>query len=184
MPRMTKEQIDAEIVDRASAIFARHGFRHTSLQQIADEVGYSKAGLLHRFPNKEMIYRAAVAEALRRSTRLLSATSGIAPGLERDRLLIEALLDTAWELPGTAAFLGASVSSDPEPDPEMLEAGVALAEAFGIDFSAFDDERMARVIAATAGLQAAAESATRADRRREWRPHIMRAALDALGHHG
>jgi hypothetical protein len=38
MPRPTKSEIDAEIIDRAAGLFARYGFENTSLQQIADAV--------------------------------------------------------------------------------------------------------------------------------------------------
>ena len=38
MPKPTKADLEADILDRASALFARHGFENTSLQQIADAV--------------------------------------------------------------------------------------------------------------------------------------------------
>ena len=91
MPRQSREQADAEIVDRASALFARHGFAHTSLQQVADEVGYSKAGLLYRFPSKDAIYRAAVCSAQERTASLVERTAGLPAGVDRDRALVEAL---------------------------------------------------------------------------------------------
>lgn len=59
--RPTPAEIDADIVETAAALFATHGFDHTSLQQVADAVGYSKTGLLHRFPSKDALLRAAAA---------------------------------------------------------------------------------------------------------------------------
>ncbi|QWC91292.1 TetR/AcrR family transcriptional regulator [Cupriavidus metallidurans] len=56
----TKSEINADIIDRAATLFARHGFDHASLQQIANAVNYSKAGLLHHFSSKMAIYSAAV----------------------------------------------------------------------------------------------------------------------------
>ena len=58
--RPTRQEIDDEIVERAAALFARYGFQETSLQRIADAVGYSKTGLLHRFPTKEALQDAVI----------------------------------------------------------------------------------------------------------------------------
>lgn len=185
MPRQSKEEINAEIVDRASALFAQHGYRHTSLQQVADAVGYSKAGLLHRFSSKEAIWAAAVRSALARTTTLAAATAGIAQGAERDRALVDALLDAAIEWPGTAAFLQSVVTSDPSGvTDELAKAGAALVGAFGLDADDVSDQALVRLISATAGLQAAAAAAARLGRTELWRPHIVATAMDALGHSG
>ncbi|WP_199725699.1 helix-turn-helix domain-containing protein [Nocardiopsis sp. Huas11] len=61
MVEPTSEQIDAQIVDRAAGLFARHGFENTSVQQIADATGYSKAGVLRRFVTKDASSDAAIA---------------------------------------------------------------------------------------------------------------------------
>jgi AcrR family transcriptional regulator len=60
--RQSAAEIDHAILDVAAGIFAVHGFTHTSVQQIADAVGYSKPGLLHRFGSKEALHRAVLAE--------------------------------------------------------------------------------------------------------------------------
>ena len=44
--RQSAAEIDHAILDVAAGMFATHGFAHTSVQQIADAVGYSKPGLL------------------------------------------------------------------------------------------------------------------------------------------
>ncbi|MGJ9424185.1 TetR/AcrR family transcriptional regulator [Aeromicrobium sp. CF3.5] len=185
MPRQSKEEIDAEIVDSASALFAQHGYRHTSLQQVADATGYSKAGLLHRFSSKEAIYDAAVRSALVRTTALAADTAGIAQGAERDRVLVDALLDASVDWPGTAAFLQSVVTSDPQgASDELSQAGAALVGAFGLDANNVSDEALVRLIIATAGLQASASAAARLGRTEAWRPHIVATAMEALGHSG
>lgn len=184
MVRQSREQIDAEIVDRACALFARHGYQHTSLQQVANEVGYSKAGLLHRFSSKEAIYRAALTAAQEKTDALLARISGYAEGAERDLALVEAILETTWEWPGVAAFLF-SASHDPDvAGRELTEAGVAMAGAFGLDAEHFSEDRLIRMISASTGLHLAALQAARLERRREWRPLIVATAMDALGHGG
>lgn len=59
--RPTPEQLDAAILDTAAEVFARHGFAGTSVQQVADAVGYSKTGLLRRFPSKQALYDGVLA---------------------------------------------------------------------------------------------------------------------------
>ncbi|WP_380167865.1 TetR/AcrR family transcriptional regulator [Jannaschia sp. R86511] len=58
--RPSADEIDAAILDTAAEVFARHGFAGTSVQQVADAVGYSKTGLLRRFPSKQALYDAVV----------------------------------------------------------------------------------------------------------------------------
>lgn len=52
-----------EILSAAARQFAGVGFKGTSLQAIADEVGCSKAALLYHFPSKDAILTALVAPA-------------------------------------------------------------------------------------------------------------------------
>src|SRR3954447_23588621 len=60
--RQSSAEIDHAILDVAAGIFATYGFQHASVQQIADAVGYSKPGLLHRFGSKEALHRAVLNE--------------------------------------------------------------------------------------------------------------------------
>lgn len=61
MPRLSPEQTRQEIIDAAAGLFATAGFRGTSLQRIADEVGYSKSALLYHFSSKVEILRELIA---------------------------------------------------------------------------------------------------------------------------
>ncbi len=47
----------AAILEAALDIFSTHGFRGTSLDQIADRAGLSKPNLLYYFPSKDSIHR-------------------------------------------------------------------------------------------------------------------------------
>src|SRR5471032_3025289 len=89
MPRLTKTEIDAEIIDRAAGLFAKDGFEHTSLQQIADAVKYSKADLLHHYPSKKSIYDQVLITCLDQMRALLAKVDGIPVGRERDLAVVE-----------------------------------------------------------------------------------------------
>lgn len=53
-----------QIVDVARRLFAHHGYRGTSLNMIAAEVGISKAAIYHHFPDKETLYRKMVSKGM------------------------------------------------------------------------------------------------------------------------
>lgn len=80
--RPSPDEIDAVILDTAAEVFARHGFAGTSVQQVADAVGYSKTGLLRRFPSKQALYDAVVdhitqaLQAVRRQTHARDGDRG------------------------------------------------------------------------------------------------------------
>ncbi len=63
MARMTPETHD-EILATAARRFAFAGYKGTSLQDIARDVGCSKAAVLYHFPNKEAILTELMAPAL------------------------------------------------------------------------------------------------------------------------
>jgi AcrR family transcriptional regulator len=46
-----------EILTAALDVIARHGYRHTSVRELADAVGLSQAGLLHYFSSKEELFQ-------------------------------------------------------------------------------------------------------------------------------
>jgi len=182
MLRHTKTQIDAGIVDRAAALFARHDFAHTSLQQIADAVGYSKAGLLHHFPSKQAIYDAVIAALRTHAEELLEGVKALPAGIERDRAVIEASIDFAFERPGISAF-GNRIAISPDPANETLNAiGFLMYEALSIDLQNLQMERLVRVTSAFAGLGITAGIAEQSKLSKEWRGLIIDAAMDALGH--
>lgn len=184
MARPTRTEIDAEIVDRAATLFARHGYANTPLQRIADVVGYSKAGLLHHFPTKKAIYRAAVAASRDQAIALLVRVEEVPAGAGRDRIVMEAAVDATFAWPGVSA-LGLSLIGGDEPDdPNLAEIGLMWLRALSIDPEETDDERMIRAVSAAAGLTVSALGAVRVGLTREWRGFIVATAMSTLGHGG
>lgn len=49
----------AEILDAANRVFAKHGYRNTDVQQIADELGIGKGTIYRYFDTKEKLFLAA-----------------------------------------------------------------------------------------------------------------------------
>ena len=76
--RQSPAEIDHAILDVAAGLFATHGYAHTSVQQVADAVGYSKPGLLHRFGSKEALHRAVLAEVTETVQKVVGHATRIA----------------------------------------------------------------------------------------------------------
>ena len=80
MRRLTRAEIDAEILDCAAGVFARHGFARATIQQIADALKYSKAGLLHHYPSKQALFDAVMAKHEAQTSDRLDHARTFAPG--------------------------------------------------------------------------------------------------------
>lgn len=95
--RPTREQIDARILDVAAGLFATSGLEGTSVQQVADAVGYSKTGLLHRFGSKQGLHDAVLAEAER---VLRAALADVSARSARPADALSLVARRAFEHPG------------------------------------------------------------------------------------
>jgi AcrR family transcriptional regulator len=60
-PRNRGAESREAILRAASRLFARHGYRGTSLASIAEAAGLSQPGLLHHFPSKQALLLAVLA---------------------------------------------------------------------------------------------------------------------------
>jgi len=181
--RPFRQQIDEGIVDRAAALFARRGFAKTSVQDIADAVGLSKAGLLHHFPSKDALWEAVVGQADVLGQQVLTLARQLPPGPERDRRALDVLVDVALAHPGLVALLLAPLTQGDPGAPELEAAGAAALEAFGVDPGAPVSERTVRVTGALTALAVLTLAAHAAHQTTAWRPHIVATCFDALGAH-
>ena len=179
---MTTPQIHAEIIDRAAGLFSRYGFAQTSLQQVADAVGYTKAGLLHHFPSKQAIYDATVEAVTQQLEGLAVSVESLPAGESRDLAVVTAMVDLTATWPGISAFANSLVRNGREVGPELEQAGLAILGAFSVDLESPDDTRLVRIVSACSGLTASTLLAIQADRAREWRELIIRSSMDTLGH--
>ncbi|MDR7275086.1 TetR/AcrR family transcriptional regulator [Catenuloplanes atrovinosus] len=190
MPRQTKEEIDEEIVEHAAALFAQHGFKDTSVQRIADAAGYSKTGLLHRFPNKEALWGAATGTCAAAMREVAETAAALPDGPARDRAVIEQLVDLALSSPGLASLALSFVGRATEPGEQDQLEGIArpVMTAFGVQPGTTDVGRVVRVIAAAGALAVATVALSRDQhpfdqlRSGSIRDHLIDAIYDALGH--
>jgi AcrR family transcriptional regulator len=181
--RPFRQQIDEGIVDRAAGLFARGGFAKTSVQDVADAVGLSKAGLLHHFPSKDALWAAVLAQAEALGRQVLEQVVELPLGADRDRRAVDVLVDVALAHPGLVALLLAPVTQAGDATiPEAEAAGAAALQAFGVDPTAPATERTVRVIGALSAVAVLTLAAHAANQTTAWRPHIVATCFDALGH--
>jgi AcrR family transcriptional regulator len=182
--RPFRQQIDEGILDRAAALFARHGFEQTSLQAVADAVGLSKAGLLHHFPSKDALHAAVLSLAEVLGQRVLEQVHGLPLGPARDRRAVETLIDVALAHPGVVSLLLAPATQAGVDDgpPEQSGPGAAALEAFGVDPETAEPERLVRVIGALTALAVLSIAAHHEKQTTAWRPLVVATCLDTLGH--
>lgn len=184
MARPFRQHADEVILDRAAALLARQGFAKTSVQDVADAVGLSKAGLLHHYPSKDALHRAVLEQAGALGQRVLDAVGDQPPGAARDRLALEVLVDVALAHPGLVSLLLAPVAlGDLDATvPETDAAAAAALRAFGVDADAPTTERAIRVVGALTALAVLTLAAHHEGETTAWRAHIVATCFDALGH--
>lgn len=182
--RPFRRQIDDGILDVAAGLFARRGFAKTSVQDVADAVGLSKAGLLHHFPSKEALYAAVLGQAEALGARVLDSVRDLPLGPPRDRRALEVMVDVALAHPGLVALLIAPVTqggADAVHDSDVGPAAAAALQAFGVEVGVPVSERAVRVAGALAAVAVLSIAASFDDETTAWRPHIVATCIDALG---
>ncbi|MEV0421433.1 TetR/AcrR family transcriptional regulator [Streptosporangium canum] len=125
MSRSTRSGTRGEILDAAARLFAATGFKGTSLQDIAGEVGCSKAALLYHFDGKDAILAELLAPAVEAFTTLdarlaglgdedvqLAAVEGYVDLVMRFRREVTVLYDDIPALLQRPAFAGVHGMSD------------------------------------------------------------------------
>jgi len=90
-PSIQSDPRRTRLLEAAVAVFARFGFRKTSMDEVARAAGVSRQGLYLHFANKEDLFRAAVGHALETSFRDAAAR------LADPKLTLEAKLVAAFD---------------------------------------------------------------------------------------
>lgn len=181
MTRLSKDEIEAKLIDHAAGLFAKYGIEHTSLQAIANAMKYSKADLLHRYPNKQAIYNAVLKTLAEFIRTVFDNVEHMPVGSDRQQAVIAAAVDFTFNWPGISA-LGNRLADSPNIDPELTQIGFIAYAALGIDLTTASQERIIRVTSAFSGMGAIALLAARLGLQQQWRGDIINAAMGALGH--
>ncbi len=185
--RQTAAEIDHAILDVAAGIFATYGFTHSSVQQIADAVGYSKPGLLHRFGSKEALHRAVLTEVSDTVQEIVG--HAVAHSAQPDQVtqVLELMTHKALQRPGMVQMmLRAFESEGEEPGVEAIQGlGYRLVDALDHPLSR-PAERLRVVLAVKLIVTAAMTQHSKVDAdlhvdRDELVPMIVSLAAHVLG---
>ena len=123
--RQSSAEIDHAILDVAAGIFATYGFQHASVQQIADAVGYSKPGLLHRFGSKEALHRAVLQEVAETVQEIVGHTLAVQSQPDQMAQVLELISRKALARPGMVQMMLEAF------DPASEEPGIETTQAAG-----------------------------------------------------
>jgi AcrR family transcriptional regulator len=72
-----------QIVESATELFARTGYRNATILEIAEQAGISRTGLLHHFPSKEALLEAVLMKRDHDDEAAFGVTSDPLGGLQR-----------------------------------------------------------------------------------------------------
>ncbi|WP_043670524.1 TetR/AcrR family transcriptional regulator [Clavibacter michiganensis] len=93
MTRTPRASASDELRTIAAARFARDGFQATSLQQIADEAGYSKSSVLYHFASKEALLDALLEPTIDALAEVIDRADSIRGDADARRLFVERFID-------------------------------------------------------------------------------------------
>jgi AcrR family transcriptional regulator len=108
--RLQRDERRALLLERATDLFARHGYEGLSMSQLAREAQISKALLYHYFPSKRRLFEAAIAEGAE-ELRLRTQPDPTRPPAEQLAITLDAFLSWVQERPSAYATLLQSAGS-------------------------------------------------------------------------
>lgn len=102
---MTMTDTRARIRAAALERFSSHGYANTSLREIADQVGLTKASLYYHYPSKQALLLALVAPLIEDTHPIVDAAEQLAPTPANIRLILGRQLDTMLRQHDVCALL-------------------------------------------------------------------------------
>jgi len=81
-----------KILTAAGRVFARHGYRHTSMSMVADEAALSRQAVYHHFASKEALFSALVESLQERAHEEVAAALDAMSGASLPERLYRALI--------------------------------------------------------------------------------------------
>jgi AcrR family transcriptional regulator len=147
--RLPADERRQQLLDVARDLFARSGYHHTSMDDLAEGAGVTKPVLYQHFPSKRALYGELLQDTGRRLLdHLTRATSRATSGRERVEAGFRA--DFQFAVGDRSSFrllFGASIRSDPDFARTVVEVLRAAAETIStlIEIPTSDEQR--RVLA-------------------------------------
>lgn len=127
----------ATVLESALVTFARFGYRKTSMEEVARAAHISRPGLYFLFESKEVLFRAAVTQALERDIAAVERALTDADRPLQQRLVVAfdhwagryvgpLSRDVAEVIEGNPDLLGPIVESTPERFEELITDAIAV----------------------------------------------------------
>lgn len=187
--RPSAEEITADVLDITAGLVARRGVKDTAVQAVADQAGYSKAGILARFTSKEQLVEAALAQCTAQTDTVLETVRQMPLGPDRDAAALAGITDLALARPGWAelALAAFTLRRGDDVGERLVPVAAILLELFGLhlgDPAAASLDRRARVSGAFGAIMMLALTYEDDASATEARPYVLRVAWDALGYGG
>ena len=129
--RRTRIQAEKEeqILEAALEVFSRHGFRGSTIDQIAEAAEMSKPNLLYYFRTKEMIHRVLIDRLLNTWLDPLRAIDPDGEPLEEIRSYVQRKLEMARDYPRESRlFANEVLQGAPRIQEEMKDLKVLVKE--------------------------------------------------------
>lgn len=95
------------LIDAAIALFIRHSFAGTSLQMIADELGFTKAAIYHHFRTREQLLTAVLEPIIGQLRDVVVAAESLRGTHARAERMLNGYARLAVESPALVAVLAA-----------------------------------------------------------------------------
>jgi len=95
------------LIDAAIALFIRHSFAGTSLQMIADELGFTKAAIYHHFRTREQLLTAVLEPIINQLRDVVVAAEALRGTHARAERMLNGYARLAVESPALVAVLAA-----------------------------------------------------------------------------
>lgn len=172
----TAEATSTRILDAALALFTEHGFEGTTLQQIADRLGVTKAALYYYFKSKDDLLDALIAPTISDLDMVLNEHESAADTPARRRQFMRAYLDYLLRHRRVIAYIARDLATLAHP---AIATGNrerrARLEAMLLG-DALDFHQQVRVAMAFGGIQAVIAQYPDADT-----DELRAALLDAAG---
>jgi AcrR family transcriptional regulator len=145
-----RELVENELLERAAGLFAARGFNGTTLQDVADTVGLTRAALYHYFDSKEALLATLVEgitatraaelrkirldETLSAHQKLVSVTRMMVVNVATQAARFRLLLQSENELPAELAAKHARARRDTlRQIVELFEGGIATGDFAPVD---------------------------------------------------